>query len=210
MDGTLYNSMPHHVEAWLTMLAELGIHATEADILLAEGRTGVDTVRHMFARYLGREVSVDDARRYYRRKSELFAAMPPVELMEGAQLLVDRLRSASLTTVLVTGSGQASLLQRLDRDFPGAFPEGRRVTALNVTHGKPSPEPFLYGMKLAGVEPHQALAFDNAPLGVQSASAAGAVTIGVITGKIPAGCLLQAGADIEFPSMPDCAAAFAD
>lgn len=205
MDGTLYNSMPNHVEAWLTMLAEQGIHANESDILLAEGRTGVNTITQMFERYAGRTVSREEAHRLYTRKAQLFASMPTVEVMEGAPELVDTLLSAGLITVLVTGSGQASLLGRLEKDFPGAFPEHRRVTALNVKHGKPSPEPFTYGMTLAGVEPHQALAFDNAPLGIQSASSADAVAVGVITGKLPTGCLTDARADIEFPSMTACA-----
>lgn len=51
----------------------------------------------------------------------------------------------------------------------------------------------------------QALAVDNAPLGVQSASDAGIFTIGVRTGPLHKGALLEAGANIELDSMDECA-----
>lgn len=208
MDGTLYDSMRGHGYAWLTMLNEFGIPATLTEILLSEGRTGKDTVEGLFRKYLNREATPEDCERLYRRKAEIFASLPPHELMPGAQQLVTELQRRGLTTVLVTGSGQGSLLDRLNTDYPDAFPADRRVTAYSVTHGKPHPEPFLRGMEIAGVEPRQALAFDNAPLGVESASRAGAITVGIVTGDIPVESLIEAGADIVYTSMPECAAAF--
>ena len=210
MDGTLYDSMPNHVKAWQQMLRESGIEVEPAELLLAEGRTSTDTVRQVFMRHLGREISDEDCRRLYRRKAELFTAMPPVTLMPGAQKLVKAVRDAGLTTVLVTGSGQGSLLDRLEEDFPGAFPQSRRVTAYNVSRGKPAPEPYLKGMEIASVLPQQSIAFDNAPLGVRSACDAGALTIGVVTGPIPSQSLSDAGADIVFTSMPECADTIAE
>lgn len=205
MDGTLYDSMPGHAKAWLTMLDELGIQSTETEILMAEGRTGRDTIKMLYDKYLHRDATDDDCRRLYARKSELFAALPPVNVMPGAQQLVSQMIADGLTTVLVTGSGQNTLLNRLPQDFGDAFPADRRVTAHNVEHGKPHPEPFLRGMQLAGVEPRQAIAFDNAPLGVESASRAGALTVGIVTGNIPVEALVEAGADIVYTSMPECA-----
>lgn len=210
MDGTLYDSMPNHVKAWQQMLREAGIEVEPAELLLAEGRTGTDTVRQLFMRHLSQEISDEDCRRLYRRKAELFTSMPPVTLMPGAQKLVKAVRDAGLTTVLVTGSGQGSLLERLEADFPGAFPQNRRVTAYNVSRGKPDPEPYLKGMEMASVLPRQTIAFDNAPLGVQSACNAGALTIGIVTGPIPPQSLVDAGADIVFNSMPQCADAIAE
>ena len=141
----------------------------------------------------------------YGRKSELFAAMGPARIMAGAAEAVEAARKAGAVCVLVTGSGQGSLLGRLDSDFPDAFPMERRVTARDVVHGKPSPEPYLAGLAKAGVGAAGAIAIDNAPLGVRSASDAGIFTIGVRTGPIPAGALLASGADMELGSMHECA-----
>ena len=49
------------------------------------------------------------------------------------------------------------------------------------------------------------IAIENAPLGVKSASDAGAFTIAVTTGPIPREELEKAGAAIVFDSMPQCA-----
>ncbi|MDE6403405.1 MAG: HAD hydrolase-like protein, partial [Muribaculaceae bacterium] len=106
-----------------------------------------------------------------------------------------------VTTVLVTGSGQPSVLDRLAVEFPGAFDENHRVTAHNVTHGKPHPEPYLKGMAFAGTEPWESIAIENAPIGVESAVASGAFTIALTTGPIPAKALEAAGADLVLPSM---------
>ena len=107
--------------------------------------------------------------------------------------------------MLVTGSGQLSSLERLKTDFPGGFADNMRITSHNVTHCKPHPEPYLKAMELAGVEPWQSIGVENAPLGVESASRAGAFTVAVTTGPIPAERMWEAGADMVCPSMEDFA-----
>lgn len=62
-------------------------------------------------------------------------------------------------------------------------------------------------MEMAGVEPWQAVVVENAPLGVRSGAAAGVFTLGVVTGPMPAEVLKEAGAEIVFASMPECATA---
>ncbi len=101
----------------------------------------------------------------------------------------------------VTGSGQISNLQRLNEDFPGAFADNMRITARDVTHGKPHPEPYLKAMQKAGVEPWQSIVIENAPRGVEAGASSGAFTVAVTTGPIPCGEMWRAGADVVFPSM---------
>lgn len=205
MDGVLYDSMPGHARAWKQMCDENGIIAEADEFFGYEGRTGASTIDILFLRQYGHGATDDDVRRLYGRKSELFKAMGLPPIMEGAKEAIEAVEAAGAVSVLVTGSGQGSILDRLDKDFPGAFPPRRRVTAHDVKRGKPDPEPYLMGMQKAGVEPWQAVAVDNAPLGVESASRSGAFTIGVRTGPIPEGALKAAGADIEIFSMADCA-----
>lgn len=201
MDGILYDSMPWHAEAWERMCREAGIDARYEEFFAYEGRTGAATISLLMQRQFGRAASEEEARRLYAIKSKYFAAKGPAPIMPGAQQAVQAALDLGAKAVLVTGSGQASLLERLQRDFPGAFGEGLRVTAHDVRHGKPDPEPYLAGLAKAGVRPDQALAVDNAPLGVESASRAGVYTIGVRTGPLEPGALLEAGADIEIDGM---------
>ena len=78
------------------------------------------------------------------------------------------------------------------------------MTAYDVRRGKPDPEPYLVGLAKAGAMPTEGVGVDNAPLGVESASRAGLFTIGVRTGPLKPGSLLEAGADIELESMEEC------
>jgi beta-phosphoglucomutase-like phosphatase (HAD superfamily) len=72
--------------------------------------------------------------------------------------------------------------QPLARTFLDVVPHGTFavvVTGDQVTHGKPHPEPYLHGARLLGVEPTDALAVEDSPTGVASATAAGVPVLAV-------------------------------
>jgi mannitol-1-/sugar-/sorbitol-6-phosphatase len=69
------------------------------------------------------------------------------------------------------------------------------VTADDVTHGKPDPEPYLNGAERLGFDPADCLVIEDAPAGIQSARAAGMKVIG-ITSTYSAGALEHADAVI--------------
>lgn len=204
MDGTLYDSMPRHARAWMAMCAENNLQSSQEEIFMSEGMTGAATIDRMFLRCRGRHATEQEKKELYAQKSAFFAAQPAAPLMPGAREMVNIFHEHHIRTVLVTGSGQLSLLEKVNADFDGAFPDEMRVTALDVSHGKPHPEPFLMGMSKAGVSPWQAIAVENAPLGVRAAAASGAFTIAVVTGPLNKQALVDAGADIVFNSMPEC------
>ncbi len=53
------------------------------------------------------------------------------------------------------------------------------VTAEDVTHGKPDPEPYLRGAQLLGAKPEDCLVIEDAPAGIQSAQAGGMKVVGL-------------------------------
>ena len=205
MDGVLYDSMRNHTQAWYRTVSERGIACTPEEFYLYEGRTGASTINLFYNRELGRDASPEEIRAMYRRKSDLFNALPKALPMPGAALFLTRLQLRGLRPVLVTGSGQDSLLEKLNRDYPGVFVPEYMVTAFDVKYGKPHPEPYLMGLQKAGVQPGEALVVENAPLGVQAGTAAGIFTVGVNTGPLPDKVLLEAGADLLLHSMQELA-----
>ena len=64
----------------------------------------------------------------------------------------------------------------------------------DITRGKPDPQVFLVAAARAGVEPARSVVFEDAPVGIQAAKAAGMYAVGVTTTH-PAGPLREAGAD---------------
>ena len=177
MDGVLYDSMPFHARAWHSMMEEQGISTSPDEFFLYEGMTGAATINLIFNRELQRDATEKEKKDLYARKSELFVQYGQKKPMPGADRMLRAFMKAGIKRVLVTGSGQSSLLDSLNVDYPGAFPANLRVTAHDVTHGKPQPEPYLKGAMKAGVEPKQSIVVENAPLGVRAGKAAGCFTI---------------------------------
>ncbi len=201
MDGVLFDSMPNHVTAWQQSLSQNGLHITPEQVYMNEGQTGFGTIAALIREQLGREATDQECDRIYQAKCDVFNTCPEAPPMPGALQLLNATRDAGLRTIIVTGSGQLSLLQRLAHTFPGIFTREQMVTALDVRHGKPRPEPYIIGLRKANANPDEAIVIENAPLGIQAARAANIFTVAVNTGPLPDALLLQAGANIVLPSL---------
>ena len=201
MDGVLYNSMLSHAKAWHRAMAHFGYDLPEQEAYMHEGRTGASTINIVSRRQRGVEESEERIQEIYRVKSQFFNEYPPAEPMPGALELLRKLQARGLKILIVTGSGQTSLLDRLNHHFPGVFCRELMVTAFDVKHGKPAPEPYLMGLQKGGLRAEECVVVENAPLGVRAAKAAGIFTIAVNTGPLPDSALADEGADLLFPSM---------
>ncbi len=202
MDGVLYDSMDAHNLSWRETMDELGLTYLPDEFYFQEGRLAKFTIGTIFKRNLNRNSTPEEVEKIYARKSELFRQYNKNETMPGAYEMLKYIQEEGLTPILVTGSGQPSLLDRLDTYFPGAFTQETMVTAFNVKHGKPHPEPFLKGLEKGGnLKPNQAIVVENAPLGIEAAVKAGIFTIAVNTGPLDDTVLTDSGASIVFHSM---------
>ena len=202
MDGVLYNSMPAHEKAWQQVAREFNLKAEPNDFFLLEGRTGGSTIDILFQKTWGRKATPEEIKRIYTRKIKLFEQYNPGDTIPGALELLSRVKSEGLECILVTGSGQPSLIDKLEQNFPGFFTPETMVTGLDVKIGKPHPEPYLMGLQKGGnLKPNQALVVENAPLGTEAASRAGIFTIAANTGPLPDKVLYDSGAQLVFPSM---------
>lgn len=205
-DGVLYDSMKNHTRAWVKLMKKNGVKCTRDEFYLYEGMTGAEIIKLLFKRGSGKNITDDEARELYKVKSRYLKELGEPAMMPGTTQVLSTLRDAGIKNVLVTGSGEPLLLERIDRDYAGLFaPE--RITAADTKHGKPSPEPYMKAQLKAGAKPCQCIVIENAPLGVQSGHASGSFTIGVTTGPVPEKDLYKAGADIVYPDMNALASA---
>lgn len=201
MDGVLYNSMPYHAESWHKIMEERGLHLSKEEAYLHEGRTGSGTINIVCQRQFGRNATEKEIKEIYKAKTEAFNSYPLALPMEGATDVLAKVKRDGLFPMIVTGSGQASLLGRLNKNFPGVFKPELMVTAFDVKYGKPNPEPYLMALNKGNLKANEAIVVENAPLGVQAAAAAGIFTVAVNTGPLDDNILLDAGANVLFPSM---------
>ena len=203
MDGVLYDSMGNHAVAWVQSMKKFGITMTADDAYATEGARGVDTIRHMVRKQQGREITEAESQLMYDEKTRIFHSMPEAPIMPGILSLMEQIDQAGISIGIVTGSGQKPLIQRILRDFGQYVSPDHITTAYDVKRGKPNPDPYLMGLeKAGGILPSEAIVVENAPLGVRAGVAAGIYTIAVNTGPLPDQVLLDAGANILFPSMP--------
>lgn len=203
MDGVLYNSMPNHASSWHRSMKGFGIDMPEERAYTYEGMRGVETIKLLAKEQWKRDISDDEAQRMYAEKSRFFSMCPEAEIMDGVIALQRKIKQDGMRIVVVTGSGQKSLLDKLEREFEGLVENGLIVSSFDVTRGKPHPEPYLKGLEKAGAEPWEAIVVENAPLGIRAAVAAGIFTVAVNTGPLPDSDLKDEGADIIFPGIPE-------
>ena len=201
MDGVLFNSMPNHARSWHKIMDEFGFNLTEEEAYMHEGRTGAGTINILSRRERGRDATEEEIQAIYHAKTVEFNKLPEAKRMPGALEVLQQIKSNGITPTIVTGSGQKSLIERINRNFPEIFDPSLMVTAFDVKIGKPNPEPYLMALKKTGLKPNEALVVENAPLGVQAGVAAGIFTIAVNTGPLPDHVLLDEGANLLFPSM---------
>ncbi|MFW9597009.1 MAG: HAD family hydrolase [Paludibacter sp.] len=203
MDGVLFDSMRNHARAWTNAMTDIGIAFTEHEAYMNEGRTGHSTIDGAFNREYNRDATEDEKQEIYKLKSKYFESYGESPVMPFAPELLEKVKKQDKTIFLVTGSGQKSLLEGLQMHFPGIFKQERMVTAFDVTQGKPHPEPYLKALKKSGLKRSEVAVVENAPLGVESAKAAGLFVIAVNTGPLDVNVLWDSGADIVLDSMQE-------
>jgi HAD superfamily hydrolase (TIGR01509 family) len=182
MDGVLFDSMPYHAEAWKRTMNAHGIPFELHDAYVCEGRTGASVITEMFLKHHNRPATEDEIQLMYKEKSDCFNSISEIKRIPDILPLLQQLKADGIDIYIVTGSGQESLLDRLNKWFPGIFCKEKMVTAFDVKKGKPDPEPYLIALAKSGVQPNEAFVVENAPLGVRSSVAAGLFTFAVNTG----------------------------
>lgn len=197
MDGVLIHSMPMHVEAWSKLYKKYNIEVSEEYLYSEEGRVGTKAIAKLFKDQKGIVLSDEKAKDIYLQKTNDVKDRPTPPRMEGMLEFVKLVKEKSAISV-VTGSGQPSLMNTLQNYYPDCFDESKMVSAKDVSHGKPHPEPYLMGLEKHGISPEEAIVIENAPLGTQSGNAAGIFVLGLNSGKLTDEMLYDNGADVVF------------
>ena len=205
MDGVLFNSMPHHAIAWEEVMKEHDLPFTAYDCYLNEGRTGESVIREAMWKARNRDATPDEIKQIYTEKSERFNLLAQqaggTVVIDGVAEVLRYVQSTGSQIWVVTGSGMRSLLDNLNNALPPVFQRDRMITAFDVTHGKPDPEPYLKAWERSGLKKEQCFVIENAPLGIRSGKAAGLTVYAVNTGILTREDL--AHADQVFDSMAE-------
>jgi HAD superfamily hydrolase (TIGR01509 family) len=198
MDGVLLDSEPLHHIVVNDLLAEYGVSIGAEIYHSYLGTTLEYTWEDLIRRFDLPEtvdyyrVKYDDAiLESYRRHSVPAPGVP--ELVAGLQARSLKLAVASSSRTIWVETALEKL--GLRRAFDAV------VTGDMVTRSKPDPQIYLLAAERLGVDPARCLAIEDAPKGVQSASAAGMTVVGVKT-AYTAHITLE-GADVVLDSLTE-------
>lgn len=102
-------------------------------------------------------------------------------VFDGALEFVDSLRARGIKTVIVTSSDDKKMEFLFAQHPTFASHFDVIVTAMDVTHSKPHPEPYLVGAAKAGADARDCVVFEDSFQGLEAGRRAGALVVGIAT-----------------------------
>ncbi len=165
MDGILISSLESVERSWAKWAALHGIDLSRTPGI-AHGRRAVDTLTAL-APHLDLETELKIIEDMEVEDNEGLKVLPGV-LNLLAALPAHRWTVATSATERLARARLAA----------GGIPvPPRLITANQVTHGKPHPEPFLNGAALLGLAPEDCVVFEDSSAGAQAGRQAGCTVI---------------------------------
>ena len=179
IDGTLVDNMHLHAEAFGVFAERHGLPAlTRDDRARLDGRRNSEIFPILFKR----DVPRDEWLAYEHEKEGLYRELSRGRLspVQGLQMLIDRLKADGIPVALATSAPELNVTHTLaELDLAGAFPI--IVRGDEVARGKPAPDVFIEAARRLGVEAADCLVFEDAPMGIEAAHAAGMRVVALTT-----------------------------
>ncbi len=177
LDGVVVDSMPVHTLAWQRYLLSLGIQGSHVETRM-HGRRNDEIVRD----FLGENVDSQTIFEHGAAKELLFREMMRNQvdrlLVPGVKQFLRRASSAPVA--LATNAEPANVDFILDTS--GLRPYFRQIVdGTQVPRAKPAPDVYLLAAEKLGVAPGNCIVFEDSPVGVLAARAAGARVAGILT-----------------------------
>ncbi|MGJ4843666.1 HAD family hydrolase [Leifsonia sp. Le1] len=175
MDGTLVDTEPYWMASEVELVSSFGGVWTHEDGLQMVGLGLWNSAEILRAH--GVDMPADEIVQWLTNRVQEKLDSDGVPWRPGARELLADLRERGIPTALVTMS-----VRRMAEQIVAHIPFEAFdviVSGDEVTEPKPHPEPYLRAAELLGVDPVDAVAIEDSLVGLSSAVASGAATIGV-------------------------------
>lgn len=173
MDGLLLDTERVYKKVMQELCAEWGHEMSHEMFAAFVGIPQCENVP-IYHKFFGKDFDVETYETILveRALEEMAKGIP---LKHGAKELVSALDNRKVPIAVATSTGAHAHDHLKNADLHHHF--DTIVTRLDVSKGKPHPEPFLTAAERLGVNPTQCIAFEDSHNGVRSASAAGLATV---------------------------------
>jgi beta-phosphoglucomutase len=179
LDGVIVDTAKFHYLAWKNLAESLDISFSKEQNEQLKGVSRVHSLEKIL-KWGNKSISKDEFDRLMAQKNEEYLAY--VDQMTEDDILPDVLKTLNhlKENEYPIALGSASKNARLILDKVGLLSYFEEIVDGNeVSKPKPDPEVFLKACKLLGVDPHQAIVFEDSIAGIQAANTAGMTSIGI-------------------------------
>jgi HAD superfamily hydrolase (TIGR01509 family) len=179
LDGTLTDNMPLHQRAFDLFAARHGLPPISLEQRRRlDGKRNRDILPILF----GREIDAPQLRRFSDEKESLYRELSLGRLLPlpGLRELLRLLASAGVPAAIATSAPPENVVHSLrELALEGAF--AAVAKSEDLPRGKPFPDVFLAAAGALRLDARLCLAFEDAPLGVEAARAAGMTCVALTT-----------------------------
>ena len=179
LDGTVVGNMEIHAEAFQEFLRRHELPSLDAAM-----RARIDGKRNrdIFPIVFGRDLPPEDVHRFSHEKESLYRILSrgKLEPLRGLVRFLSLLEAKGIPVAIATSSPEDNVPHTLGEiGLLDSF--AHVVRSDTVPRGKPHPDVFLAAAEKLGAPPERCLAFEDAPLGVAAARAAGMTCVALTT-----------------------------
>lgn len=193
LDGTVVDTLPARLEAWLRTFREVGIPADAGHINGLLGSDGKRLAREVAA-LAGRNLDDARAEAIDKRSGELFGQLnTDPRPLPGVVALLEAIESSGVLEWAIATSSRAEQVGASIASLGLSTPP-RVIDGSSVRHAKPAPDLLLLAADRMGLSPRRCWYVGDATWDMLAAKAAGMPGVGVTSGVVDATSLLRAGA----------------
>lgn len=185
LDGVITDTAKYHYIAWKELAAEIGI---EIDLKFNEQLKGIsrmDSLERILTLGNKNDAYTEVEKEALATKKnthyvQLLQSLTPDNLLPGVKTFLDEAKAKNIPCAIASASKNAPfILDKLGvmQDFDTI------VDPATLKKGKPDPEIFIQAALALGIEPAEAVGFEDAQAGIDGIKAAGMYAVGVYSGE---------------------------
>lgn len=185
LDGVITDTAKYHYIAWKELAAEIGI---EIDLKFNEQLKGIsrmDSLERILTLGNKNDAYTEVEKEALATKKnthyvQLLQSLTPDDLLPGVKTFLDEAKAKNIPCAIASASKNAPfILDKLGvmQDFDMI------VDPATLKKGKPDPEIFIQAALALGIEPAEAVGFEDAQAGIDGIKAAGMYAVGVYSGE---------------------------
>lgn len=167
-DNTIAFTMQAHCEAYKYVFNHFGLTLSDEEFYLYAPEGGKNLIKHTV---LDKGYDMDP-KLIIDLKSELIDSFLDKYMVPNKKL-IELIKNKKNTKIIVVSNGRKHSIQTIIKKLGIEEYIDYLITADDVTHSKPNPDPYLQALKISGLNKEDCVVFEDNEIGITAAKSAG-------------------------------------